>query len=579
MRLSFWRKPSPGAARPSWDVDILVWVGGDPALTREPLGRTLAELRAELPEAFVTFLVDGPGWEPALAEWRPWFPDRRELRRAEAAGLPALLYGMAIAGSAHPWTAFLWPGCGVSGEGMRRLREAAQAGDSLVYGDPVPPLPAELSHPVQPGWLEMADLVPMHNSLLARQALEAVRFDESPRMQRSFWRDFTLRLSRAGRLRHAPAAAPPLAWDWESFPFPHDLRGPEKGALKVVLLSGLLDAHQNQLFFSSYARLAGDGVLDLRTVLYERCRPEDLAGCDLAVFSRPRFPAVPALLDLCRAAGIPTLVMIDDNWIAAGQEFPRFERLFTPGKPPFEVFLDALRRADAVLVFNPVLAEEVRPFARRVVRLPPNVDLALFAASDSWRERPPGSPFLAGFAGSPRFEESGFRGLARFLGRHPDARLLVMAHEVPEPLRAVSAGLAERLTFLPWRHDYAAYARDLAAHRPDVLLAPLDASRFSASKIPIKFLEAAAVGAAGIYSRVPPYTEPVRDGDTGLLVENREEAWEAALERLHGDPELRQGIARRAAAEVAERFATARLLPAFLAALRSVAGGKGEQEG
>ena len=242
---------------------------------------------------------------------------------------------------------------------------------------------------------------------------------------------------------------------------------------------------------------------------------------------------MPALLDRCRDAGIPALVMIDDNWIAAGQEFARFERLFTRGKPAFEVFLDSLRRADAVLVFNPVLEAEVRPFARRVLRLPPNVDLARFAAQPVPRE--PG--FGVGFAGSPRFESSGFRGLARFVDFHPEVRLLVMAHEVPEELRGVPG---ERSTFLPWRHDYGAYAQDLAAWRPDVLIAPLDASRFSASKIPIKLLESAAAGAAGIYSRVLPYTEHVREDETGLLVENREEDWEAALERLYADPGLRQ---------------------------------------
>jgi glycosyltransferase involved in cell wall biosynthesis len=337
-------------------------------------------------------------------------------------------------------------------------------------------------------------------------------------------------------------------------------------SLRITLLSGIDDAHHNQLFFYNFFdRLAGQGVLTWRTLLYERCRPEDLDGCDLAIFSRPRFPEVPALLDRCGAAGIPALVMIDDNWIAAGQEFARFERLFTPGKPPFEIFLDSLRRADAVLVFNPVLEAEVKPFARRVLRLPPNVDLARFEAPEVRQDR----DFVVGFAGSPRFESSGFRGLARFLASHPATRLLVMAHEVSPELRGVSP---DRLTFLPWRHDYAAYARDLAAWRPDVLIAPLDASRFSASKIPIKFLDSAAAGAAGIYSRVPPYTEHVRDGETGLLVENREEAWEAALDRLHDDPGLRRRLAENALREVRERFATERVLPGFLAMLREVAG-------
>ena len=547
------------------DVDLLVWLGGEAERTLTPLAATLASLREQLPEAFVTLLADGPEWEGVLRTWAPRFPNHREIRLPRATELPAVLYAAAIAGSPHPWVAFLWPGCGVSAAGLERLREVAEGtGADLVYGDLAAP-PVELFHPVQPGWLQMADLVPMHNALLARGV--GMGFDSSPAAQRTFWQDFTLRLSRAGRLVHAPVAAPSVTWDWKEFPFELVAGGTPAvpggvAPLKVVLLSGLLDAHQNQIFFYNLFDRMGAGI-SWRTILYEQCRPADLSGCDLAIFSRPRFPEVPGLLDRCQAEGIPALVMIDDNWIAAGREFPRFERLFTPGRPPFEIFLDALRRAEATLVFNPVLEEEVRPWARRVVRLPPNVDLSLFTPPDV--SRPPG--FVAGFAGSPRFEESGFRGLARFLAKRPEARLLVMAHEVPEPLAGVAP---ERLSFFPWRHDYAAYASALAGQRPDVLIAPLDASRFSASKIPIKLLESAAVGAAGIYSRVPPYTEFVTDGETGLLVENREEAWEEALERLYTDPDLRSRIAVNSGRLVRERFATEQVLPAFVAMLRNV---------
>jgi glycosyltransferase involved in cell wall biosynthesis len=580
--MSLFRRRST-AARPDPEIDFLVWAGGDPETAGEALDGTLERLGEELPEAFVTFLADGREWERRLRPWRRRFPHRREIVLPERTDLPQLLYARGLATSPHPWAAFLWPGCGVDGGAFRRLRAAAE-GD-LVYGD-LPAPPEGLFHPVRHGWLQMADLIPMSNCLVARDAArESVNFHPSPLLQRLFWWDFTLRLSRRGRLTHVPVPPTPALWECQAFPFRSEGADSDPaarwvaregagtredferdlGGWKITLLSGLHDAHQNQLFFYNFfQRTIGAGELTWRTVLYERCAPGDLAGCDLAIFSRPRFPEVPALLDACRERGIPVLVMIDDNWIAAGQEFSRFERLFTPGRPAFEVFLDSLRRADAVLVFNPVLEAEVRPWARRVVRLPPNVDLSLFAAPEAPRE--PG--FLAGFAGSPRFEASGFRGLARFLARHEDVRLLVMAHEMPEELRGVNP---ERLSFVPWRHDYAAYARDLAARRPDVLIAPLDASRFSASKIPIKLLESAAVGAAGVYSRVAPYTDSVVDGETGLLVQNREEAWEAALERLYADPELRRRIAGRALAEVRERFATERVMPAFLATLREVA--------
>lgn len=333
---------------------------------------------------------------------------------------------------------------------------------------------------------------------------------------------------------------------------------------RVTVLSAPVDSHHNQIFlFNFFERLRDQGVLDWRTALYEDCRPEDLNGRSLVIFSRPRYPEVFELIDRCRARGIPTLVLIDDNWIAAGREFPQCEALFTPGKPPFEAFLYALRQADAVLVTSPPLEEDVRPLARRVLRLPPNVDLARFAAPKS---RPEGE-LLAGFAGSPRMDAAGFRGLARFLARRPEVGLLVMAHQVPRELEEVPA---ERLTFFPWRHDFDAYARTLAEQRPDVLIAPLDASRVAASKIPTKYLEAAAVGAAGIYSRVPPYTDFIQDGVTGLLVDNREEAWEEALDWLADDPVLRRRIAERSLAEVRERFATERVLPLFVDVLREV---------
>jgi glycosyltransferase involved in cell wall biosynthesis len=472
---------------------------------------------------------------------------------------PQALLEKAVEESGQPWVAFLWPGCKVSGVGLRTLRAAAGEAD-LVYGDAEGTPPAGLSHPVQPGWLEMAELIPMSNCLVSRRT---ARFDPSPERRRRFWRDFTIRLSREGRLAYAPVAAPGAKWEWRDFPFARPDAAPARAPLEITLVSALYDAHQNELFFHNFFRRAG-GEVAWRTVLYERCRPEDLAGRDLVVLSRPRFPEVPSLLDACAANGVPTLVMIDDNWIAAGQEFPRFEKLFTPGRPAFETFLDALRRADATLVFTPVLEAEVQPYARRVFRIPASVDLSLFEAPPVRREG-----LLMGFAGSPRWEASGFRGLARFLERRPDVKLLIMAHEVPEELRGIAS---ERTTFLPWRHDYAAYARALAAQRPDVLIAPLDESRFSSSKIPIKFLESAAVGAAGIYSRVPPYIDFVRHGETGLLVDNTEEAWRAALERLAGDAELRRGIAARAQAEVRERYATEVVLPAFLEVLRSIAG-------
>ncbi len=339
-------------------------------------------------------------------------------------------------------------------------------------------------------------------------------------------------------------------------------------APRVTVVTAPFDAHHERLFCGGFLeRLAARGALRWSSTPYEESGDGLLDASALLVLVRPRFPEVTQLLDGAAARGLPVLNIVDDNWLAAGREYARFEALFTPGKPALETFLEALRRADATAVFNPVLAEDVRPHARRVVELPPSVDLELFAAPSTARAE----GFVVGYAGSPRWEGSGFAGLAAFLARHADARLLVMAHEIPEALRGADAG---RLSFVPWQRSYADYARALAAAAPDVLIAPLDATRFTASKVPFKLFDSAAVGAAGIYSRVPPYTRFVRDGENGLLVDNEPAAWERALERLAADAPLRRRLADAALRDVRSRFTTEHALPAFLALLAELLPGR-----
>ncbi len=327
------------------------------------------------------------------------------------------------------------------------------------------------------------------------------------------------------------------------------------------------DLHHLEIYFLGFLRqLAGDGGPTWTEVAYTGAAESDLDGRHLVVLCRPRFPECSRLLDRCAAVDLPVLVMIDDNWPAAGEEFPRYRHLFAPGCGPLETFLEAVRRADTTLVYSPFLAAELAPLARRIALLPPNVDLDLF--------RPDPVPsraadrILVGYAGSPRFEPSAFTALSRLVRTRSEVDLLFFGHELPAELADVPPN---RLRFLPWVREYRSYARTLADSRPDILVAPLEASRFAASKCPNKFLDIAAVGAAGIYSRVEPYLSHVKDGATGLLVENRVDTWQEALERLCSDRRLRLRLARRARSFVRRRFATDVVLPRFAALLSGLA--------
>lgn len=98
---------------------------------------------------------------------------------------------------------------------------------------------------------------------------------------------------------------------------------------------------------------------------------------------------------------------------------------------------------------------------------------------------------------------------------------------------------------------------------------PLDDSPFSACKSAIKFIDYALTGIPAVCSAVPPYSDVVQHGVTGILVANEVEAWYATVKQLAHTPTARQklvaaaqaycrthGVLNRAAEHWHEVFAT-----------------------
>ena len=96
---------------------------------------------------------------------------------------------------------------------------------------------------------------------------------------------------------------------------------------------------------------------------------------------------------------------------------------------------------------------------------------------------------------------------------------------------------AEYPRFMPWFSGH---------FRWDIAISPLRDVPFNRCKSDIKFLDYSAIGAAGIYSRVPAYESSVCHLGTGWLVENDVGAWTQALEALLSDDRLRTQLAYNA---------------------------------
>ena len=181
----------------------------------------------------------------------------------------------------------------------------------------------------------------------------------------------------------------------------------------------------------------------------------------------------------------------------------------------------------------------------------------------AWRQETGG--LVAGYAGSLRYSDGAFQALAAASQRTaPPVKVVLFGGVSPRQLQFFD----KRAVVLPFV-GYEAYAAALGALEPDILIAPLDRSRTSMSKCPIKYLDYSIAGAAGVYSDMPPYSQTIVDGKTGLLVRDDDAAsWAAAIVRLIEDEALRRSIAPAARRDVQERYETAVVAPAFAAALR-----------
>lgn len=288
-----------------------------------------------------------------------------------------------------------------------------------------------------------------------------------------------------------------------------------------------------------------------------------LAAADLILIQR-FFPSpdTTPILEAVFACGKPVVYDTDDDFTAVPADHPFFPRM----AELVPCIRDTARRASLVTVSTPVLAAVFAALAETVRVVPNCLPDAL------WRPVPPPERAVAaiGFAATPSHAPD----LARL-----EPALSRLAQTPGFPGRFVfygcppSPGAFPGATVLPFAPDYAAYALKLPRLGLGIGLAPLADTPFNRAKSAVKWLEYAAIGAAGIYADLPPYQGVVEDGQTGLLVGPDPEAWTEAVSRLVADPALRRRLAVNAREALDRSHWLASGAAAYLDAWRAAAQG------
>lgn len=222
-----------------------------------------------------------------------------------------------------------------------------------------------------------------------------------------------------------------------------------------------------------------------------------------------------------RAAKVLVYDIDDAIWHAHGRRHSWWTRVRT------HLRLRAIvRSADLTLAANEVIAEKLRPWARRLEVLPMSLD------EKSWTPRTPdaGTAPLIGWSGHPvnlRYLEAIEPALATVLREFPNARLAVFSGERPR--------------FRDLRHDFIPFeagAEPRVIRGFDIGLLPLDEGAFAAGKSPIKGLQYMASGIPTVLPARGAAMSMFRDSATALFA-NHDAEWAAALGALLRDPQRR----------------------------------------
>lgn len=303
------------------------------------------------------------------------------------------------------------------------------------------------------------------------------------------------------------------------------------------------------------ARELRQGFADIDVRIVERLFGTEV-GERAVIVSRVCFPRFSWLPDYLSRRHCRYAYFIDDNfWEITGDTDIGLANFFQ--HPATVKTLDAfVRHAAVVLCWSPRLRQYVatRHPGATTEFVRPGFDVATATALIERRDARPAPPrrgVRVGYPTTPRPRVSPLLVpvVRHFLQHYGDEVVFEFIGWMPE-------GLSElpNVVLHPWIGQYETFLEFKLGRRWDIGIAPLIGDAFDQFKTDNKYREYGGCGIPGIYSRVSPFVESVRDGVTGLLVDNEPAQWIAALEQMVGSAELRRSIAAAAGDDVSRNY-------------------------
>ncbi len=272
---------------------------------------------------------------------------------------------------------------------------------------------------------------------------------------------------------------------------------------------------------------------------------DDFEPTTIPLFVRCGDPLLEYWIDLLHRAKYPFLYYLDDNfWMITGESpLGIYYR-----QPAVRRSLEyAISHATLVLTNSSQLATFLLRFTGSISVLPTFFDFSLISECKTVTT----DEIRIGFAGSTsRISDLQIIRpvISPILDRYPNV-VFEFAGVMPEGIEP-----NKRIRFFPHKPSYSEYIKFQIGRMWAIGLAPLVDNEANRCKTNNKYREYGACKIAGIYTDIQPYRQCVKEGSSGILVENSTEAWLAALHFLIESPDQRTGIAHEAYCDVIEKY-------------------------
>lgn len=280
------------------------------------------------------------------------------------------------------------------------------------------------------------------------------------------------------------------------------------------------------------------------------------------------------------------IVEMDDNYVDVPPWNEAYHS-FKNGTSYRRVALDCLRAADALMVTTPHLGETYLPFNENIYVIENSLDFKGdrgFVGWDKVSVRKHKGIRLGWIGGRAHFNDLMMVApvLKELLIAEPEVKLCL----INSALRDSCKNLGIEYPFEGLKNVHYAdrsvainrYAAFAASFGFDIGIAPLVDCNFNRSKSNLRWLEYSALNIPTVASNIGHYTESVRPGQDGLLVNNTAEEWGSALRSLIEDSYARETLGRNAGKRVRKDFNVSRNSPKYLKLLKNLANASVEPE-